>query len=237
MPILDAGWLARHKLFSTKEVHHLQLGRSSVLEKIACALEESSISAVQLRCKGTSTEAFLFTSLWMQALRTYSPDISIIINDHVDLAMTLAADGVHVGQDDTPVTLCRQMLGPDKIVGLSTHSMAEVLTANQESGDAKGSAPDYIGFGPVFSTNSKPDAQPVQGLLNLGNICRVAQMPVVAIGGIQQSQITEVARMGASAVAMISSLWDAEHWPQLLKQADQHWNDFGDLGFFQEGKS
>lgn len=227
LPILDAGVLARHKLFSPAENGRFQSGHHAILEKIARALGESSISSVQLRCKGTGKEAFHFTSAWMQALRTHSPHIIIIINDHVELALALKADGVHVGQEDTPVAVCRQILGPNKIIGLSTHSMEEVLAVHQDNqgGGGKGAAgADYIGFGPVFPTDSKPDAQPVQGLSRLKEMCSVAQMPVVAIGGIQQPQIKAIAAAGATAAAMMSGLWEKELWPQRLKQADKSWN-------------
>lgn len=181
---------------------------------IARFLGGSTISSVQLRCKGTGREAFLFASLWMQALRTHSPHITVMINDHVALALALKADGVHVGQDDMPVALCRQLLGPDKIIGLSTHSAEEVVAANRSDAD-------YIGFGPVFATHSKPDAQPAQGLASLADVCRLSQKPVVAIGGIHLSQMEAVAASGASAIAMISGVWDKRMWPQRLAQASR----------------
>ena len=205
----------RHDLFSEKEIGRFQSGKDSSIKEIACALGRSAISSVQLRCKGTGREAHRFASLWTQALRTHCPHVAIIINDRVELASALEADGVHVGQEDTPVAVCRHILGPDKIVGLSTHSMEEVLAANQNG-------VDYIGFGPVFSTRSKPDACPPQGLFRLEEVCRTAHVPVVAIGGIQQPQIKAIAEAKNSATAMISSLWGKD-WRQHLERASRLW--------------
>ena len=216
LPILDADWLARQAFLSKEGDRFCQSDDPNLIEEIALFLGKSAISSVQLRCKGNHQQAYHFANIWMQALRTHSPHIAIIINDHIEVAMALEADGVHVGQDDTPVTVCRQRLGANKIIGLSTHSVDEVLAANQSSAD-------YMGFGPIFSTNSKTDTHPTQGVARLEEICRVAQKPVVAIGGIQQTEIETLSTSGVSAVAMISGLWKKEDWTHRLNQADEHW--------------
>lgn len=216
LPLLDADGLDRQKLFSLSDAPHSLSGTPSNLEKIAQYLGKVPVSAVQLRCKRGHAEAFQFFNLWIQALRTYAPHIIIILNDHVEWVLELQADGVHVGQEDTPVAQCRQILGPRKIIGLSTHALKEVLAANQEE-------VDYLGFGPIFATNSKTDAQPEQGLTRLAAICQAAQKPVVAIGGIQPAQVAATQATGASAVAMIGGLWDRENWPKHLQQACNQW--------------
>lgn len=230
LPILDAGYMARQGLYLPGEgCHCLPSTTQPRVEQIAHTLGVLGFTSVQLRCKGSKKEAYHFCQLWMQVLRASHPGLVVIINDHVDLAVALDADGVHVGQDDMPVKVCRQILRADKVVGLSTHNMEEVLAASQKQEKAghsptpDASCPDYIGFGPVFVTNSKTDIQPVQGVAKLENVCAVAEVPVVAIGGIHQAQLKTVASTGASAAAMISELWHQEQWPQRLVQAQQQW--------------
>lgn len=227
LPILDAGQLAGQGLFSdipSDPASGLgvppgldEAGRHAAAERIARFLGGTAVSSVQLRCKGPPEEAHHFIGIWLQALRTHSPHMAVIVNDHVELAKTLEADGVHVGQDDTPVAVCRHILGPTKLIGLSTHTMEEVRAANGQAGL------DYIGFGPVFPTHSKQDAASVQGVDNLAKACRVARMPVVAIGGIQHPQLEAVHRAGATSAAMIGGLWERTRWAHLLEQAERRW--------------
>ncbi len=216
LPILDADWLDRVGLVPAIGVGAMPLGRHPMVEAIARHLGQSAISWVQLRCKGDAERCLPFLSMWMEALRHHSPHLTIMINDHVELALALGADGVHVGQGDTSVEGCRRLLGPHKMVGLSTHSLAEVLAANQ-------AAVDYIGFGPLFATGTKPDASAVQGLNRLAEVCRAADKPVVAIGGIQVAGLAEVAAAGATAVAMISGLWEKGGWKSRLEEAERGW--------------
>ena len=216
LPVLDADGLDRQHLFSMPKTPNFLSGNPTTPKKIAQYLGELSISSVQLRCKRGHAETFQFFSLWVQALRTYAPHIIIVLNDHVEWVVALRADGVHVGQEDTPVAQCRQILGPGKIIGLSTHSIQEVLVANQEE-------VDYLGFGPIFATNSKADAQPEQGVARLKQICQAAEKPVVAIGGIQPAQVAATQATGVSAVAMIGGLWEREQWPNRLQEACNQW--------------
>lgn len=220
-PILDADVLEANTLFCEKEVQNFQYGFESSLEKIARHLENSSIRVVQLRCKGTARRAWFFSSVWMLALRRYAPNILVVINDRVDLALGLDADGVHVGQDDIPVELCRRILGPDKLIGLSTHTLKEVLEANKSDAD-------YIGYGPVFSTQSKGDTYSVRGLENLKTIGHQSKKPLVAIGGIQGDRIMKVSQMGINSVAMIGYLWDKDLWCQRIRQSELEWSNKND---------
>ncbi|MEO5339932.1 MAG: thiamine phosphate synthase [Magnetococcus sp. MYC-9] len=218
LPILDADWLDRSGLVTLADIRRLRVGRPSTIGSIARFLGECSIASVQLRCKGSSQRAAPFAAVWVEALRTFSPQVAIVINDHVDLAVALAVDGVHVGQGDMPVAQCRHLLGPERMVGLSTHSLEEVRLARLEG-------VDYVGFGPVFATRTKPDVQATQGLSQLAGVCRAAGLPVVAIGGIGMARIGQVAAAGAAAAAMISGLWDRESWPQRLQQASKEWQE------------
>jgi len=125
-----------------------------------------------------------------------------IVNDRPDIALAIGADGVHLGQDDLPVDCARSVLGKDKIIGLSTHSLEQAAAA-QDSGA------DYIGVGPVFSTPTKPGYKAV----GLGLIERVKEMngiPFVAIGGISAANIGDVIAAGASRVAVVRAVCGAK---------------------------
>ncbi|MEO5352364.1 MAG: thiamine phosphate synthase [Magnetococcus sp. XQGC-1] len=216
LPLLDADWLERVELISAADVRRFRSGAPAVITTIARSFDELAIPSVQLRCKGAGRRCTEFVSLWVDALRQYSPRVAIVINDHLELAVALAADGVHVGQEDQPVATCRQRLGPDKLIGLSTHSPAEVLAANRAE-------VDYIGFGPLFTTHTKQDAQAAQGVARLAEACRLARKPVVAIGGIQSSDAERIAAAGAAAMAMISGLWERENWRERMEGAVSAW--------------
>ncbi|MBF0584639.1 MAG: thiamine phosphate synthase [Magnetococcales bacterium] len=226
LPILDADWLERIELVSAAEIRRFYAGQESVIQTIARRLGASSaLSCVQVRCKDRPERCASFAALWVEALRRYSPHVTVIINDHVELAIQLAADGVHVGQEDRPVALCRRLLGREKLIGLSTHTLAEVAAAHE-------AGVDYIGFGPLFTTQTKPDAQAAQGIARLAEVCQHARQPVVAIGGIQNMHMAEIAATGAAAVAMISGIWGTEGengekkegWLRRLEQAERAWH-------------
>ena len=126
--------------------------------------------------------------------------VTLIVNDRVDLALVIDADGVHLGQTDIPVEAARRLLDADSIIGLSTHTLAQASLAITQR-------VDYIAFGPVFPTSTKVDTDPVVGLELLSDICRIAgSIPVVAIGGINRTNVDSVISAGAASVAVISDL-------------------------------
>lgn len=138
------------------------------------------------------------------ALRQAATEVGalLIVNDRCDLAMAVDADGVHLGQEDLPIAYARQLMGPDKIIGLSTHSMAqvrEVITGE----------PDYIGFGPIFSTSTKTDHDPVVGLEGLRAVRSLTTLPLFAIGGITAERSSKVMAAGADGVAVIAAILTA----------------------------
>jgi len=122
-----------------------------------------------------------------------------IINDRADIALAVDADGVHVGQEDLPLAAARKVLGPHKIVGVSTHDPA------QAQGAERGGA-DYIGFGPLFGTTTKATGYSARGLEQLREIRALVRLPIVAIGGITTEHAPSALAAGADAVAMISDL-------------------------------
>jgi thiamine-phosphate pyrophosphorylase len=124
----------------------------------------------------------------------------LIINDRVDIALALKADGVHLGQNDLPVEAARSLLGKHAIIGFSTHNL-------QQAKSATAMPVDYIAFGPVFQTSTKENPDPVAGLSALREVrAIVASLPLVAIGGITLANAVEVLRAGADALAMIAEL-------------------------------
>ncbi len=126
-------------------------------------------------------------------------NVPLIINDRVDIALAVNADGVHVGQEDLEVEVVRRIIGFDKIVGLSTKNLKQVKEANY--------LPiDYIGFGSIFPTETKEDAK-VSGIENLKKAIEISLVPVVAIGGINLSNIDEVLSAGCTNVAVVSAVF------------------------------
>ena len=128
--------------------------------------------------------------------------VTFIVNDRCDLALAVDADGVHLGQGDVPLALARKVMGPDKLIGISTHNHDQVR-------EATAGKPDYLGFGPIFTPGSKQDHDPVVGLEGLRAMRRLTPLPVFAIGGIQIDQAGEVMRAGANGVAVISAILKA----------------------------
>ena len=121
------------------------------------------------------------------------------INDRLDLALALSADGVHLGQDDLPVSAARRILKKDFMIGMSTHTIKQALQAQKEGAD-------YIGIGPVFATPTKPDYCPV-GLELVRQASRKISIPFVAIGGIDASNLTRVISAGAKSIAVVRAVW------------------------------
>lgn len=206
-PILDFQWFDQGGAGQTVD--------KGLLERIARVLALLPVPLVQLRCKSGCGQAYRFMALCRTALRTHCPGVGIVVNDRVDLALALQTDGVHVGQEDLPVSVCRRLLGPDRIIGFSTHNLQEVAEAQQ-------SGADYLGFGPVFPTGTKKDTQPVCGLEMLASACHLSKLPVVAIGGIDLETVADIATSGAAAAAMIGGLW-RENWPCRLEKAVAQW--------------
>ncbi len=157
---------------------------------------------IQLREKQMSKRDRLEFGMKVREL-TRSHDVMFIVNDDVDLALILDADGVHLGQDDIPIQFARPLMG-DKVIGVSTHSLDQVKEA------VEGGA-DYIGFGPIFRTNTKEDTEPVVGVGLLSRVKDICPIPYVAIGGISKENLVEVMGAGCSTVAIISDILTAHN--------------------------
>jgi thiamine-phosphate diphosphorylase len=125
------------------------------------------------------------------------------VNDRVDIALAVGADGVHLGQEDLPIEIARKLLGRKKVIGLTVHSLAEAR-------QALAAGADYLGVGPIFATLTKPDAGPPAGIQLIRQIKRAVKIPLVAIGGINLANAPEVIRAGADGLCAISAVVSGE---------------------------
>jgi thiamine-phosphate pyrophosphorylase len=168
------------------------------LTDVLRAAAEAGASLFQYRNKTASMKEAYGEAL---ALRQAAAQAGVlfIVNDRCDLALALDADGVHLGQEDLPLDLARKVMGPGKVIGISTHNPDQVR-------EATNGKPDYLGFGPIFKPGSKQDHDPVVGLEGLRTIRSLTALPVFAIGGIQIDQVSEVMQAGADGVAVISAI-------------------------------
>jgi thiamine-phosphate pyrophosphorylase len=171
------------------------------LVEVLTAAAEAGASLFQYRNKTASMKDAYVEAL---ALRQAAAKAGVlfIVNDRCDLALAVDADGVHLGQGDLPLDLARKVMGPDKLIGISTHNPDQVREATTGK-------PDYLGFGPIFKSGSKQDHDPVVGLEGLHAMRALTSLPVFAIGGIRIDQAGEVMRAGANGVAVVSSILKA----------------------------
>jgi len=169
---------------------------------LARAVLAAGAPLLQLRVKSLPTRRFVEIARALKALSD-AAHAQLIINDRTDVALLVDAAGVHLGQDDLSPEAARQILGPKKLIGVSTHNL------EQAEAVARAGAADYVGFGPIFPTTSKEHPDPVQGLAGLGAVRRRIVLPIVAIGGITATTMPEVLAAGADAVAMIGAIVNA----------------------------
>ncbi|MBN8821811.1 MULTISPECIES: thiamine phosphate synthase [unclassified Spirosoma] len=153
---------------------------------------------VQLREKELSTRAFLELATEIKAI-TQTYGANLIINDRVDIALALDADGVHVGQDDMPYSMVRSLIGPDKIIGLSINNLTELQGINSDE-------LDYLGIATVFPTGTKQDTSSLLGLEGLRQICSQTSLPTFAIGGINAQNVQLVMQTGVTGAAVVSAI-------------------------------
>jgi thiamine-phosphate pyrophosphorylase len=174
----------------------LSRGKSHL--EVARAAIDGGADVIQLRDKDASTKELVEVGLALRNL-TGERGVTFIVNDRVDVALTVEADGVHVGQDDMPVAFARKLMGTGKIIGVSVSTVEEALQAEADGAD-------YVAASPVFSTPTKLDAPPPTGLEGLRAIVETIHIPVVAIGGIDEDNVAEVIKAGADGVAVISAV-------------------------------
>ncbi|KZR86601.1 thiamine phosphate synthase [Synechococcus sp. MIT S9504] len=167
-----------------------------MLKRVELALR-AGVSLVQYRCK-QGADALKLQEARQLAELCQAHQALLIINDRIDLALLVDADGVHLGQEDVPHSEARQLMGPDKLIGRSTHRLDQLLVAQEQGAD-------YLGVGPVYATATKADRKPA-GLDWVRQAEHSATVPWFAIGGINGDNITEVLTAGASRVAVVSAI-------------------------------
>ena len=173
---------------------------------------QGGVTLVQLREKSVSTREFLQLALRVKEITSHYR-IPLIINDRLDIALAVDADGLHVGQDDLPMLKARELLGSRKIIGVSASTLAEALLAQQQGAD-------YLGVGAVFSTSTKTDASEVS-LKQLEIIKKSVTIPVVAIGGINETNLKQVLATGIDGVSVVSAILAKEDILMAAKQLQE----------------
>lgn len=173
------------------------LGEKSLAEQVEEAIK-GGVTFIQLREKDLNFNEFLNVANDVKKV-TDKYKIPFVINDNVDVAVSINADGVHIGQDDEEIKETRKKLGINKIIGMSAHSVEEALKAEKNGAD-------YIGVGAVFNTSTKLDADCVD-FETLKNICLSVNIPVVAIGGINQNNVLELKGSGIDGISVVSAIF------------------------------
>jgi thiamine-phosphate pyrophosphorylase len=171
--------------------------RRGLLETVAAAIA-GGVTIVQLRQKDGPARLMAEAGRSLQALLA-PHGIPLIVNDRVDVAQAIGADGIHVGQDDLPPAAARAMLGPDAIIGLS-------VTREEELGTFDSAVTDYVGLSPIFPTGTKSDAGPALGEAGFAALRRRLSCPVVAIGGITAANAARAIAAGADGIAVVSAI-------------------------------
>lgn len=179
--VTDRAWLAGNSL------------ESQVNETL-----QSGATFIQLREKDMAFDEFLNEAKNIKSI-TDKYSVPFVINDNIEIALAVNADGVHVGQSDLNAKDVRNLIGKDKILGVSAQTVEQALIAERQGAD-------YIGVGAVFSTNTKTDADAVS-FKTLSSICRAVSIPVIAIGGINENNILELKDSGIDGVAVISAIF------------------------------
>ena len=174
------------------------LCRNRALEDVVLQSVQGGVAYIQLREKDITTRFFVEEARAIKRiLEPYS--VPLIINDRIDVALACGAEGVHIGQDDLPYAIARKLMGPKAIIGLSVEDWKDVEESQKLD-------VDYIGVSPVFPTPTKTDTKGAWGLEGLAKIKAFSRHPLVAIGGINESNLREVIAAGADCIAVVSAI-------------------------------
>jgi len=176
--------------------------RGRPLEQVVAAALAGGVTLVQLRDKTASEAEFLALGRALLPL-CRAAGVPLIVNDHLEAALALGAEGLHLGQDDSAVAEARTRLGPDRLLGVSAGSPAELAAVPQE-------LVDYLGVGPVHATGSKADAGAAIGPEGVAAVRVLTDLPLVGIGGLTAARAPAVIRAGARGVAVVSAIAGAE---------------------------
>jgi thiamine-phosphate pyrophosphorylase len=175
------------------------------------------VSVVQYRNKDAKTREMYEEAI---RLREICRDTLFLINDRVDIALAVNADGVHLGQSDMPCGAARKLLGEEKIIGITVHNLAEAV-------EAESIGADYLGVSPIFQTATKPDAGKPAGITLIEEVRACVDIPLIAIGGIDHSNAIDVIRAGADGLCAISSVVAKEDVMAEIKKFQDSFRAFG----------
>jgi thiamine-phosphate pyrophosphorylase len=165
---------------------------------VAAAAARGGVTIVQLRDPDATTRGLIAAAEALQAVLA-PHGVPLVINDRVDVALAVGADGVHLGDRDMPAATARRLLGPGRIVGVTVHDAAEARAVDTEIAD-------YAGIGPVFATTTKAEARPAIAVDGFRALRRLVPLPVVGIGGIDAARTADVIAAGADGVAVVSAI-------------------------------
>jgi thiamine-phosphate pyrophosphorylase len=174
--------------------------------ELAAMAIKGGADTIQFRQKEGSTRELIETASVMKKI-CEKERVPLIINDRIDISIAVDADGVHLGQDDFPISLAREILGEDKIIGGSAGDLKEAKKCLVDGAD-------YIGFGPVYTTASKEDAGPATGILKMKRVIEEIHLPFIGIGGIEAQNVRELMEAGVHGIAVISAVCCREN-PEL----------------------
>jgi thiamine-phosphate pyrophosphorylase len=204
---LTAADLSRSRLYGILDLGYVEIGDA---RKIAEALVTGGVDLLQLRAKNQSRAEIEKLAIELPPILS-ERGVPLIINDHPRIARNIRADGVHLGQDDLSIAEARKIVGPECAVGKSTHSIDQAIRAFYEGAD-------YIGFGPIFATPTKPDYPPI-GLGDIANVHEAVRIPIFCIGGIKLDNLPKVIEAGARRVVIVSGLLQASDPAEYARSA------------------
>lgn len=195
---MTAADLSRSRLYGILDLGYVEISQARTMAE---ALVAGGIDLLQLRAKNHSAAEIEKLARELRPV-TAEKSVPLIINDHPDIARDVQADAVHLGQDDLPIAAARKIVGAECAIGRSTHSVDQAIRAFYEGAD-------YIGFGPIFATPTKPDYPPI-GLDDIARVHESVRIPIFCIGGIKLDNLPIVMEAGARRVVIVSGLLQAD---------------------------
>lgn len=204
---MTAADLSRSRLYGILDLGYVEIRD---IGKMAEAMIAGGVDLIQLRAKKLASAQIAEIAAELHCV-TAARGVPLIINDHPEIARVVPAEGVHLGQDDLPIAQARKITGADCMVGKSTHSVDQAIRAFYEGAD-------YIGFGPIFATPTKPDYSPV-GLDEIQKVHDAVRIPIFCIGGLKLENLAQVIEAGARRVVIVSGLLQARDAAEYARSA------------------
>ena len=207
--MLSAVDLSECRLYGILDLSYVPPADAS---RVAEALIDGGVNIIQLRAKEVAHDAIAKLGRQLREI-TERRGVPLVINDHPEIARDVGADAVHVGQDDLTISRAREIAGARCVVGKSTHSIEQAIAAADEGAD-------YIGFGPLFATPTKPDYAPI-GIDEIREVHARVQVPIFCIGGIKLDNLPQVIAAGARRVVIVSGLLQARDIAEYARRAKE----------------